>query len=294
MTTTTWDPKTYLQYADERSRPFVDLVARINAPSPRSVVDLGCGPGQLTVTLADRWPDAQVVGLDSSPEMIARAQTYAGPRVHFALGDIGEWQTGDPVDVIVSNAALQWVPDHRSLLPASWPPWRRRLAGLPGTRQLHRAEPRSAARAGGRARLRDPSHAGRSGRTPTMPPPTCRTSPSSGAGSTPGRPPTSTSYRSRSRVRLDLRDRSPARTAGAARRPPCGVRRALQGIARRGLPEHGVRDGAAVPSHLRRRPAGGVMTTATDWHARTTLTGPTLDPRADAAERRGRLPGRTR
>jgi len=117
LTTPTWDTKTYLRYADERSRPFVDLVARINAPSPRSVVDLGCGPGQLTVTLADRWPDAEVVGLDSSPEMIHRAQTHAGPRVHFALGDLSEWQTPDPVDVIISNAALQWVPGHRSLLP---------------------------------------------------------------------------------------------------------------------------------------------------------------------------------
>lgn len=117
MALSTWDPTTYLRYADERSRPFVDLVDRIGAASPRAVVDLGCGPGQLTVTLTDRWRDAQVLGLDSSPEMIDRAQRHAGPRMRFALDDLSRWRPAEPVDVIVSNAALQWAPDHRSLLP---------------------------------------------------------------------------------------------------------------------------------------------------------------------------------
>ena len=72
--THSWDPDRYLTYADERGRPFVELVARIAAPDPRTVVDLGCGPGNLTTLLADRWPHASIHGLDSSPEMIAKAR----------------------------------------------------------------------------------------------------------------------------------------------------------------------------------------------------------------------------
>ena len=70
MSTAVWNPTTYLAFADERSRPFADLTSRIGATAPRTVVDLGCGPGQLTAGLARRWPDAAVLGLDSSPEMI--------------------------------------------------------------------------------------------------------------------------------------------------------------------------------------------------------------------------------
>lgn len=113
----TWDPDRYLEFAGERSRPFVDLLARVRASEPRQVVDLGCGPGQLTAILAQRWPQSQVVGLDSSAEMIARAQTYAGPRLRFDVGDLEGWRPAEPVDVVVSNAALQWVPGHRDLLP---------------------------------------------------------------------------------------------------------------------------------------------------------------------------------
>ena len=112
-----WSPSTYLQFADERSRPFADLLARVGATDPAVVVDLGCGPGQLTATLAQRWPSAQVHGLDSSPEMIARAQHHAGERLHFTVGDLRAWAPEDPVDVLVSNATLQWVPEHRALLP---------------------------------------------------------------------------------------------------------------------------------------------------------------------------------
>ena len=112
-----WDPTTYLDFADERSRPFVDLVSRVNAAHPTVVLDLGCGPGQLTASLADRWPDAQILGLDSSPEMIARAAEFAGPRVSFQLQDLRDWRPETPVDVIISNATLQWVPRHRDLLP---------------------------------------------------------------------------------------------------------------------------------------------------------------------------------
>jgi trans-aconitate 2-methyltransferase len=110
-----WDPGTYLRYADERSRPFHDLVGRIPADRPRAVVDLGCGPGTLTATLADRWPASRLTGLDSSPEMIDRAAALATP-VRFAVGDVRAWRPGPDVDVVVANAVLQWVPEHRDLL----------------------------------------------------------------------------------------------------------------------------------------------------------------------------------
>jgi trans-aconitate 2-methyltransferase len=114
---TQWDPTTYLQFADERARPFVDLLSRVRVAHPTRVVDLGCGPGQLTASLADRWPSATIIGLDSSPEMIARAEAYAGGRVRFAVQDLQDWTADEPVDVILSNAVLQWVPEHRDLLP---------------------------------------------------------------------------------------------------------------------------------------------------------------------------------
>jgi trans-aconitate 2-methyltransferase len=113
-----WDPGTYLEFADERSRPFVDLLSRVQAADPRVVVDLGCGPGQLTASLADRWPRAEILGLDSSPEMIKQAAHFANVRVRFELQDLSEWRPKDPVDVIISNATLQWVPGHRGLLPS--------------------------------------------------------------------------------------------------------------------------------------------------------------------------------
>lgn len=113
----TWDPATYLEYEDERSRPFFDLTRRVLADRPTSVVDLGCGPGRLTATLAQRWPTARVSGLDSSLSMIDRAQEQAGDRLSFAVADLADWAPADPVDVVVANASLQWVPEHRELLP---------------------------------------------------------------------------------------------------------------------------------------------------------------------------------
>jgi trans-aconitate 2-methyltransferase len=117
----TWDPVQYAAFATDRSRPFHDLVARIGAVAPRRVVDLGCGPGTLTATLAARWPDAEVIGIDSSSSMLdeAAAHTASAPNLRFELGDIADWRP-DPRDaVIVTNAALQWVPPHVELLP-SW------------------------------------------------------------------------------------------------------------------------------------------------------------------------------
>src|SRR5687767_4850613 len=104
-----WDPESYLRYRAERDRPFYDLINRVPAQCPRHVVDLGCGTGHLTAVLADRWPRAQVTGLDSSPEMISEAKALP-TRAGFAVADIRSWRPDPTVDVVVSNAALQWVP----------------------------------------------------------------------------------------------------------------------------------------------------------------------------------------
>jgi trans-aconitate 2-methyltransferase len=119
-----WDPGQYLHFADERSRPFFDLLGRVGAENPGLVVDLGCGPGQLTATLASRWPDAEIRGIDNSAEMIEAAGELlrsggsgGAGRLSFELSDVREWQPEVPVDVIISNAVLQWVPDHMDLLP---------------------------------------------------------------------------------------------------------------------------------------------------------------------------------
>jgi len=112
-----WDPAQYGLYSDERGRPFADLLARVGASAPRRVVDLGCGPGTMTALLADRWPDALVEGVDSSPEMIARSASVPG--VVFGVGDVREWTMPADCDVLISNATLQWVPGHDALL-RSW------------------------------------------------------------------------------------------------------------------------------------------------------------------------------
>jgi trans-aconitate 2-methyltransferase len=112
-----WDPLRYGRYADERSRPFHELLARVRAASPSSVVDLGCGDGALTATLAGRWPGATVVGVDSSPEMLAAGDAARAAGVDLRQGDIATWRPDAPVGVLVSNAALQWVPEHPALLP---------------------------------------------------------------------------------------------------------------------------------------------------------------------------------
>jgi trans-aconitate 2-methyltransferase len=119
-----WDPEQYLRYADERSRPFFDLMARVQADAPQLVVDLGCGPGTLTRALAQRWPVAQVVGVDSSPEMIAAAAAplVPGDRLMYVCADLRDWQPERAPDLVVSNAALHWVPDHLGLIEqfAGW------------------------------------------------------------------------------------------------------------------------------------------------------------------------------
>lgn len=115
----TWDDKQYLRFSDERTQPARDLAARVALASPQSVIDLGCGPGNSTKVLIDRWPKAEICGLDISPEMIAAAQK-SDPSRQWIVGDITKWVSdpGPPFyDVIFSNAALQWVDEHEILLP---------------------------------------------------------------------------------------------------------------------------------------------------------------------------------
>jgi trans-aconitate 2-methyltransferase len=114
-----WDPDRYLRFAGQRARPFADLLAQVPADpaTVREVADLGCGPGTLTVGLAQRWPGAHVVGVDSSAEMIAAAPADPPAGVEFVHADLRDWAPERPVDVLVSNATLQWVPGHLELLP---------------------------------------------------------------------------------------------------------------------------------------------------------------------------------
>jgi len=112
-----WDPAQYARFADHRERPYHELVARVGASAPSLVLDVGCGPGNATVSLADRWPQARIEGVDSSAEMIERALALAGPRVRFRVADARGVDVG-AADVVVSNAMLQWLPDHRGLLDA--------------------------------------------------------------------------------------------------------------------------------------------------------------------------------
>lgn len=129
---TRWDPQQYAVFADQRSRPFADLLARVGASDPALVVDLGCGNGPLTLTLAQRWPNARVVGVDHSPQMLEAARSLdADQRVEWVHADVSSWDPaslGAAADVVVTNATLQWVPGHldvlvrwaRALAPDGW------------------------------------------------------------------------------------------------------------------------------------------------------------------------------
>jgi trans-aconitate 2-methyltransferase len=108
-----WDPDVYLAFADDRARPFYDLLARVGAQQPRRVADLGCGPGNLTLQLARRWPGAVVEGLDSSPEMVAAARERG---VDATVGDLRAWTPQPDTDVVLSNATVHWVPERDELM----------------------------------------------------------------------------------------------------------------------------------------------------------------------------------
>ena len=161
----TWDPDQYLRFETERSLPFRHLVAAVDHIEPSSIVDLGCGPGGLTASLLDHWPEARITGIDASEEMIERASSrVVANGIEFELAEVLDWQSPKPVDLILSNACFHWIDDHRALfdhllpqladdgamafqVPAnhtepshtilgelcSSPRWRDRLDGLPKT-----------------------------------------------------------------------------------------------------------------------------------------------------------------
>ena len=112
-----WDPSQYLKFGNQRLRPALDLLARLPLDQPQRVVDLGCGAGNVTRFIAQRWPQAQVTGVDSSAEMLAKARS-ALPAAQWIEAGIGAWQPEAPVDLIYSNAALHWLPGHAQLFPA--------------------------------------------------------------------------------------------------------------------------------------------------------------------------------
>ncbi len=111
-----WNPALYSRFETERTRPAAELLARVPIDGPRSVVDLGCGPGNSTALLARRYPPARIVGTDTSPAMLAAARERL-PTLSFEQSDIAEWSAAGPIDLLFANASLQWVPDHPRLIP---------------------------------------------------------------------------------------------------------------------------------------------------------------------------------
>lgn len=113
---TDWDPHHYLQFGDERTQPSIDLVNRIDIGHyPANIVDVGCGPGNSSQVLLRRWPDSNLVGIDNSPAMIEKAKKDY-PAREWLLVDAVDFQTDVRFDIVFSNAAIQWIPDHRGLL----------------------------------------------------------------------------------------------------------------------------------------------------------------------------------
>jgi trans-aconitate 2-methyltransferase len=113
-----WVADAYLRIPTLRTQAVLDLLARVRHPEARLVVDLGCGPGNATELIAEHWPKARVIGVDSSPNMIASAREREEPgHLEFRLGDLATWQPDEPADVVLINAALQWIPGHAALMP---------------------------------------------------------------------------------------------------------------------------------------------------------------------------------
>jgi trans-aconitate 2-methyltransferase len=106
-----WSPTDYLKFEDERTRPALDLLAQVHTDQVRKLVDVGCGPGNSTQLLAARYPEAQIIGLDSSSAMLAEARRRL-PEARFVLADAAQWTPDPDVDLVFANATYQWIPDH--------------------------------------------------------------------------------------------------------------------------------------------------------------------------------------
>ncbi len=111
-----WNPDQYLKFASERTQPSIDLAARINVGNPESIIDIGCGPGNSTQVLRQRWPGAKISGLDSSVDMINKAKEES-PDIDWITADALSFPFSKKYDIVFSNAAIQWIPDHEILLP---------------------------------------------------------------------------------------------------------------------------------------------------------------------------------
>ncbi len=111
-----WDSDLYLRFTKERTQPVIDLAARVELDAPARIVDLGCGPGNSTVVLGRRWPRAKLTGIDDSAAMLASARTVF-PQWTWVADNISTWRADEQFDVVFSNAALQWVPNHEHLFP---------------------------------------------------------------------------------------------------------------------------------------------------------------------------------
>ena len=116
MTAGRWQPTQYLKFENPRLRPALDLLARIPLEKPGEIVDLGCGTGNVTCLLAERWPQARITGVDSSPEMLKKANETPGV-IDWVEGDAADWRPQRPVDLLFSNAALHWLDHHDRLFP---------------------------------------------------------------------------------------------------------------------------------------------------------------------------------
>ncbi len=113
-----WDPGQYLRYGGHRLRPAIELFQRIDLDAPKLCYDLGCGAGEIAIAMTERWPDARVIGLDASPEMLAKGRKAAGgDKVEWVEADIAAWTPPEAPDVIFSNAALHWIGEHKTLFP---------------------------------------------------------------------------------------------------------------------------------------------------------------------------------
>jgi trans-aconitate 2-methyltransferase len=115
----TWNPESYLKFRNERSQPAYDLIARIALDRPNRILDVGCGPGNSTQALRERWPDSDLAGLDNSAEMIRQAKATA-PTGQWILADAASWEPETRYDLVFSNAVLQWLPDHPRLFGRLW------------------------------------------------------------------------------------------------------------------------------------------------------------------------------